>query len=94
VSDKVFKDCFTENDGKSYDLARFLAAFGALTGIPFFLGMTAYSVISDPAHHFEMQAFAGAFATILGALALHVGAIALKQRTDLPIPPDQQGNCQ
>jgi hypothetical protein len=86
---KVVKDSFTENDGKSFDLARILVAFGAITGIPFFLGMEAFSVYNDPTHHFEMQAFAGAFATILGAIAMNILAVAAKQKTDLPVTPDQ-----
>jgi fluoride ion exporter CrcB/FEX len=91
---KIFVDSFTENDGKSFDLARILAAFAALTGIPFFLALTAYSVLNDPSHHFEMQGFAGAFTTIMGGIAVNIGAIAMKQRTDLPVPPDPSQGAQ
>jgi membrane associated rhomboid family serine protease len=85
---KVFKDCFTENNGESYDLARILAAFCAVTGIPFFLFMSAYSVIHDPNHHFEMQSFAAAFGMIVGSIAGLILSVAVKQKTDLPLPPN------
>jgi len=88
---KVIKDMFTENDGESVDIARVLVAFGAFTGIPFFLFMTWQSVQNDPTRHFAMNEFAGAFAMILTSVAGCILSVAVKQRTDTPINrPDQQ----
>lgn len=86
---KVFKDSFTENDGQSFDIARILLAFAAMTGLPFFFIMTAYSVYTDPTHHFDGRSFAEAFGIIVAAIAAHVLTIAVKQRTDTPVPNDQ-----
>lgn len=84
---KVFVDSFTEIDGKSFDVTRFIIAYCALGGISIFFGLTIYSVHTDPTHHFNMQDFAMAFTTIMGGVAMHILSLAVKQKTDNPIPP-------
>lgn len=85
---KVFDDCCSENDGKSYDLPRVAAFFMVFTGFPTFLALVAYSVYANTDHHFDMIAFGTAFGAILSGVAMVTGSIAFKQRTDT------QGNQQ
>ncbi len=77
---KAVKDSSTENDGKSYDLARVATIFMLFTGFPTFLFLCVYAVI----HHtqFDMIAFGTAFGAMLGGVAAVTGAVAFKQKTD------------
>jgi hypothetical protein len=79
---KVAKDATTENDGKSYDLTRVVVAFMIGTGFPTFLFLCVYSVIHRI--NFDMIAFGTAFAGMLGGVAAVTGAVAFKQKTDIP----------
>jgi hypothetical protein len=79
---KLVKDCSTENDGKSYDVIRVITLLVGITGWPTFLGLTIYTVVKSPDHHFEMQNFGIAMCAILGGLCTAAVGIAQKQRTD------------
>jgi hypothetical protein len=79
---KVAKDSCTENDGKSYDLARVATIFMLATGFPTFLFLCVYSTIHRIT--FDMIAYGTAFAGMLGGVAAVTGAVAFKQRTDTP----------
>lgn len=79
---KLLKDCLTENDAHSYDPFRVGGAVLSGLSFPTFIGCSIYSVVNDPSHHFEMVAFASAFATMLGGIALLAGGVAFKARTD------------
>jgi hypothetical protein len=86
---KVFVDSFTEIDGKSFDVTRFIIAYCAVGGISIFFALTVLAFYKDPTHHFGMQDFAMAFTTIMGGIAMHIVSLAVKQKTDNPVPPEQ-----
>ncbi len=77
---KAVKDSGTENDGKSYDMARVATLFMLLTGFPVFLFLCVYAVVHRI--QFDMIAFGTAFAGMLGGVAAVTGAVAFKQKTD------------
>jgi hypothetical protein len=78
---KAVKDSGTENDGKSYDLARVATIFMLFTGFPTFLFLCVYSVVHRIS--FDMIAFGTAFGAMLGGIAAVTGAVAFKQKTDI-----------
>jgi hypothetical protein len=80
---KVFKDCGTENNGSSYDMARVAPMFMVATGFPVFLFLCVYSTIHRIP--FDMIAFGTAFGAMLGGVAAVTAGVAFKQRTDINI---------
>lgn len=62
------KELLTEDDNRTPDIAVIGWAFGIVS----FVSLSGYSVVSDPHHHFDMEAFGIGFAAILtaGAAAL------------------------
>lgn len=77
---KVAKDATTENDGKSYDMARVATIFMLFTGFPTFLFLCVYSVTHRVS--FDMIAYGTAFGAMLGGIAAVTGSVAFKQKTD------------
>jgi hypothetical protein len=77
---KAVKDSATENDGKSYDVARVAMLFMLITGFPTFLFLCVYSTMHRIP--FDMIAFGTAFGGMLGGVAAVTGAVAFKQKTD------------
>lgn len=77
---KAVRDSGTENDGKSYDMARVAVIFMLLTGFPTFLFLCVYSTVHRLP--FDMIAFGTAFAAMAGGVAAVTGAVAFKQKTD------------
>lgn len=77
---KVAKDATTENDGKSYDLARVATVFMVGLGFPTFLFLCVYAAINKSP--FDMVAYGTAFMSMLGGVAAVTGATAFKQKTD------------
>lgn len=83
---KLFRDCLTQNDGKSYDPIRVGGAALTVTGLPTFIWGTVYSTIHT--QHFDYQGFAFAFGGVAaGMLALATG-VSVKARTDTIGDPD------
>lgn len=79
---KALKDATTENDGVSYDMARVMTAFMVLTGFPTFLFLCVYSALHRI--NFDMVSYGTAFGGMLVGVATVTGAVAFKQRTDIP----------
>jgi hypothetical protein len=76
---KFAKDCTTEVDGESYCMFRVGGCLLTLTGVPTFIGLSIYCVVS-PEHHFDMVSYGSAFGIMMSAIALLAGGMAFKAR--------------
>lgn len=80
---KLIKDCLTENDGKSYCAFRVSGCALTLSGVPTFIALSIFAVLSNPEHHFDMVAFGTAFGFMMSGLALLAGGVAFKAKGEL-----------
>jgi len=81
---KVVKDCSTEIDGKTFCPIRVGGMSLIGSGIPTFIGLSIFSVIQNPEHHFDMIAFGTAFGAIMSGIALVAGGVTFKARGEIP----------
>jgi hypothetical protein len=79
---KVFKDCTTEVDGKTYCMFRVGGGLLTMLSVPAFIGLTIYSTVR-PEHRFDMIAFGTAFGAMMGGIGMLAGGVAFKARGEL-----------
>lgn len=65
---KMFRDVFTEPDGKTICPVRVIGIFGSMQG----LGMSAYDVVIQH-QHFDLQAYGLGMGATLAALGVALG---------------------
>lgn len=80
---KIFNDCTTEIDGKTYCPFRVGGVALTATSFPTFIGLSIFSVLKDASHHFDMIAFGTAFGLMMSGVAALAGGVAFKARGEL-----------